>query len=51
MKCVLVNSVDFGTYDVLVALVERLEIGRLAPALTFWNGSFRVVRPSSSRDD
>ena len=35
----------------LVAQIEGLEIGRRAPVLAFWKGSFWVVRPSSSGDD
>jgi flavin reductase len=51
MECVVVNSVDFGTYDLLVARIEELEVTSQAPPLTFWDGSFRTVRPLSSRDD
>lgn len=51
IECVVVRSVEFGTYDLLVGEVQSLEIGHKAPALTFWDGSFRGVRPVSLDHD
>jgi flavin reductase (DIM6/NTAB) family NADH-FMN oxidoreductase RutF len=51
MECVVVNSVDFGTYDMVIARIEELEVTSGAAPLTFWDGSFRTVRALSSRDD
>ena len=51
IECIVVSSTDFGTHDLLVARIEGIEIGSQAPALMFWDGSFRVVKPVSERDD
>jgi flavin reductase len=51
MECTVVNSIDFGTYDLLVAQIEGLEITSRASPLAFWKGSFSSVRPLSSHHD
>ena len=43
MECVVLQSVDFGTYDLLVGRIDALDVNRTTPPLIFWNGSFRTV--------
>lgn len=51
IECTVASSVEFGTYDLIVGEVQSLAIGQKAPALTFWDGSFRSVRPVSPDHD
>ncbi len=50
MECTVVDSVGFGTYDLLVARIDALEIGSGADALAFWDRSFRRLAPLGETD-